>query len=165
MSLITPQMRAIVGRVMRETVSFPVTDSDIRRWAVAVYWPEPPPRRFWDEASAPDGLVAPEEFNPFAWIARRPSPEDPPVSQTAFSERELGVEPPPYRAIVLSEIRTRYGGARIRPGDVIRSTHAITDYMEREGRMGLMLYTTLAHTLHNQSGEWLRTVESVFVRY
>ena len=29
-------------------MSFPITDSDIRRWAIAVYYPEPAPRLFWD---------------------------------------------------------------------------------------------------------------------
>ncbi len=53
--------------------SAPIRDSDIRRWALAVYWPAMPPRRFWDEAYARTtrwgGIVAPDEFNPFAWPA------------------------------------------------------------------------------------------------
>ena len=90
---------------------------------------------------------------------------DPKVSQTAFSERELDVEPPNYRAILLTEIREQYGEQRIRPGDTITSVVHIKDYFEREGRMGHMLYTTLANVWSNQSNEWLRTTESVFVRY
>ena len=54
---------------------------------------------------------------------------------------------------------------RRKPGDVIRCVWKITDYMEREGRMGLMLYTTLSQELTNQRGEWVRTVDSVFARY
>ena len=46
---ITPQMRDIVGLELRRGTSFPITDSDIRRWAIAVYYPEPAPRLFWDE--------------------------------------------------------------------------------------------------------------------
>jgi hypothetical protein len=166
---VTEEMRRIVGKVMRETVSYPISVSDIRKWAMAVYYPETPPRLFWDEDYAAGsrwgGIVAPEDFNPFAWMTRKPTPEDPPVSQTAFSEAELGVTPPPYRAILLTEIRANHGSVRMRPGDVIRSTHRITDYFEREGRMGHMLYTTLSHALVNQRDEWIRTVDSVFVRY
>lgn len=163
-SLVTDAMRGIVGEVMRSSVSFPVAASDIRKWAMAVYYPDTPPRAFWDE-SFEGGIVAPEEFNPFAWMTRQPSPTDPPVSQTAFSEAELGVEPPEYKAILLTEIRVTHSGERMRPGDVIHSTVRITDYFEREGRMGHMLYTTIADALTNQDGAWIRTNESVFVRY
>lgn len=168
-SWVTDDMARIVGEVMRESISHPVAVSDIRKWAIAVYYPDDPPRLFWDEDFAADtahgGIVAPEEFNPFAWSTQEPSLADPHVSQTAFSERELGVEPPKFKAILLTEIRESYGPSRIRPGDVIRSVHRITDYFEREGRMGHMLYTTLANEWHNQLGDWVRTTESVFVRY
>ncbi len=168
-SMITDEMRAIVGRVMRETVSFPISASDIRKWAVAVYWPRTPPRLFWDEdhaaTTAHGGIVAPEDFNPFAWATLAPALDGPPVSQTGFSEAELGVTPPRYRAMILTGIRASHGKVRMRPGDVIRSTHRITDYFEREGRMGLMLYTTVSHELVNQRGDWIRTVDSVFARY
>lgn len=168
-SWVTDEMQAIVGRAMRESVSYPVSVSDIRKWAMAVYYPDTPPRLFWDEAYAATtphgGIVAPEEFNPFAWMSEKPSPLDPPISQTAFSEAELGVTPPEYKAIILTEIRATHSGVRMRPGDVIHSAYKITDYFEREGRMGHMLYTTLAEELTNQDGAWIRTVESVFVRY
>lgn len=111
------------------------------------------------------GIVAPEEFNPFAWATQMPSMTDPKVAQTAFSESELGVEPPEYSAILLTEIRESYGKTRIRPGDVIRSTVRISGYFEREGRMGHMLYATLANEWRNQNEQWIRTTESVFVRY
>ncbi|MDA0338617.1 MAG: MaoC family dehydratase N-terminal domain-containing protein [Proteobacteria bacterium] len=168
-SLVTPEMQAIVGKVMRASVSYPVSASDICKWAMAVYYPEQPPRLYWDQeyaaTTAFGGIVAPEDFNPFAWATAKPALDEPAVSQTAFSEDELGVTPPPYTAILLTDIKARHGTTRIHPGDVISSTHAITDYFEREGRMGHMLYTTLSHTLTNQHGDWLRTVESVFVRY
>ena len=168
-SWVTEEMQRIVGVPMRESVSHPVAVSDIRKWAMAVYYPEDPPRLFWDEAYAAGtefgGVVAPEEFNPFAWSTQKPALTEPKVSQTAFSERELGVAPPAYKAILLTEIRERYGLARIRPGDVIRSVVRISEYFEREGRMGHMLYTTLTNEWHNQADEWVRTTESVFVRY
>ena len=168
-SLVTDEMRSIVGAVMRESLSHPVAIADIRKWAIAVYYPEIPPRQFWDEAYANTTqfgcMVAPEEFNPFAWSTARPLLTDPKVSQTAFSENELGVKPPEYKAILLTEIREQYGRVRIRAGDVIRSVVRISEYFERDGRMGRMLYTTLSNEWHNQSDEWIRTTESVFVRY
>ncbi len=168
-SMVTDEMRSIVGKVMRETVSHPISLADIRKWVMAVYYPDPPPRQFWDEAFAATlpqgGIVAPEDFNPFAWMTAQPTPLDPPISQTAFSEAELGVDPPAYKAMLLTDIKTRHNGQAMRPGDVIRSTHKITDYFEREGRMGHMLYTTLSHELTNQDGAWIRTTDSVLVRY
>ena len=77
---ITPQMRDVVGLELRRGTSFPITDSDIRRWAIAVYYPEPAPRLFWDAdyaaGTAHGGIVAPEEFNPFAWMTQ-PEPDAP----------------------------------------------------------------------------------------
>ena len=62
-SHITPQMLDLVGLELRSSTSFPVTDSDIRRWAIAVYYPEPAPRLFWDAVYAAGtvhgGIVAP----------------------------------------------------------------------------------------------------------
>ncbi|MDG1267784.1 MAG: MaoC family dehydratase N-terminal domain-containing protein [Ilumatobacter sp.] len=166
---VTSEMAAIVGEVMRESRSHPVSVSDIRKWAIAVYYPDAPPALFWDEEYAATtshgGIVAPEEFNPFAWTTQKPSMTDPKVAQTAFSENELGVQPPEYTAMLMTEIRESYGRTRIRPGDVIRSTVRISNYFEREGRMGHMLYTTLANELRNQNDKWLRTTESVYVRY
>ncbi len=168
-SLITDGMRSAVGSVMRKTVSYPVAISDIRKWAIAVYYPKDPPRLFWDEEFAKTtihgGVVAPEEFNPFAWITAEPSLAEPKVSQTAFSEEELGIDPPYFKAILLAEINEQYGAVRIRPGDIITSVVRIKEYFEREGKMGHMLYTTLSNVWCNQADEWVRTTESVFVRY
>ena len=72
--LVTDGMRSRLG-VWGEWGQWcpPIRDSDIRRWALAVYWPAMPPRRFWDEEYArttrSGGIVAPDEFNPFAWPA------------------------------------------------------------------------------------------------
>ena len=50
--------------------------NDIARWAIATYWPEPPPAQFLDAAAAEKGpwggLVAPRDFDPFAWMPDRP---------------------------------------------------------------------------------------------
>src|SRR5205823_1014176 len=39
-TMITDEMRGIVGKVMATATSFPISESDIRKWAVAVYFPE-----------------------------------------------------------------------------------------------------------------------------
>jgi hypothetical protein len=75
-SYITDEMRAILDKPMSRLTSYPIAASDIRKWAIAVYYPEIPPRLFWDEDYAATsrfgGIVAPEEFNPFAWMTRDP---------------------------------------------------------------------------------------------
>ena len=75
-TLVTSGMIESKGVWGETTVSFPVTESDIRRWAIAVYWPEKPPRLFWDENYAKTtrwgGIIAPQDFNPFAWPVERP---------------------------------------------------------------------------------------------
>ncbi len=172
-TLITEQMRAIVGVPMSAETSFPIAASDIRRWALAIYYPMIPPPEYWDDDDpvtvALGGIVAPDEFNPTAWMVANPKHgtlEDsaPPPKVGAF-EVELGVEPPPFIAVLQGEIRARYSGTRMRPGDVIETTTSITEYFEREGRMGLQLYTTLSEAFTNQRGEWVKTVDTVFVRY
>ena len=49
---ISEAMRVAVGSELTRMVSFPVSESDIRKWAIAVYYPEEPPRRFWDAEAA-----------------------------------------------------------------------------------------------------------------
>jgi hypothetical protein len=172
-TLITDEMRGIVGVVMEEETSFPIAASDIRRWALAVYYPEIPPAEFWDEDDpvtlARGGIVAPDEFNPLAWMAKDPKAGRHPAlgatPKVGAFEVALGVDPPEFRAVLQGEIRARYGEAQMRPGDVIHSATSITEYFERQGRMGLQLYTTLSEELTNQTGAWVKTVDTVFVRY
>jgi hypothetical protein len=167
-SYVTDEMRGIVGKVMATLTSFPISASDIRKWAAAVYYPEVPPPLFWDEdyaaATRFGGLVAPEEFNPFAVMTKDPPPQTRVQSRGRF-ERAFGVEPPPARAILQTEIRVAYTGVRMRPGDVIRSVQRITEYFEREGKMGLQLYTTVSNEYINQSEEQIKLLHTVYVRY
>ena len=53
----------------------------------------------------------------------------------------------------------------MRPGDVITSTNRLTDYFEREGRLGLMLFTTTTDTWTNQRGDTVKTEVLTFIRY
>ena len=96
---ISEEMRAAIGGVHSDRRSMPISVSDIRKWAQAVYYPEPPPREYWDEeyaATTPaGGIVAPEEFNPFAWMTASGPPAQESLGQGASTtERRLGVDPP-----------------------------------------------------------------------
>lgn len=166
-------MRSIVGVVGERERSYPIAASDIRRWALAVWYPEVPPPEYWDEEHADTvalgGLVAPDEFNPMAWIAQDPRPQPVPEGgnlpkMNAF-EAGLGVTPPSFKATLQVEINARYGEVGMRPGDVIECATAISDYREREGRMGLQVYTTLTEEFTNQRGEWVKSVDTVYMRY
>ena len=165
-SYITPEMTAAVGSELARSVSFPITDSDIRRWAIAVSYPEPPPRLFWDAGYAATtshaGIVAPEEFNPFAWM-HQPDP-DADGSQGYPPESALGLPVPPTTAVINGGIEVEYG-VRMRPGDVITSVRRLDGYSEREGRLGLMLFTTTADTWTNQRGEVVKVTRGTIIRY
>jgi hypothetical protein len=168
---ITPQMRDVVGLELRRSTSFPITDSDIRRWAIAVYYPEPAPRLFWDAAYAAGtshgGIVAPEEFNPFAWMTQ-PEPDAPEKPRRPIGfvspEETLGIEPAATKALINGGTDVEYG-VRMRPGDVITSVSRLAEYAEREGRLGLMLFTTTEDTWTNQQGETVKTSRSTLIRY
>ena len=49
-SLVTDELREQLDVWSEPTRSYPVSVSDIRKWAIAVYWPESPPQLYWDEA-------------------------------------------------------------------------------------------------------------------
>ena len=75
-TLVTKDMEERKGVWGEERTAPPVSESDIRKWGIASYWPEQPPRIFWDEAYAKGtrwgGIIAPNDFNPFAWPVDRP---------------------------------------------------------------------------------------------
>ena len=166
---ITDEMQAAVGRELARMTSYPITDSDIRRWAVAVYYPDEPPRLFWDAEYAATtvhgGIVAPEEFNPFAWLAaggthrsraRGGGDESP--------EKLLGIQGPGLARGVNAGIEVEYG-VRMRPGDVITSVRRLASYREREGRLGLMLITTTQDVWTNTGGETVKTTNQTGIGY
>jgi hypothetical protein len=164
---ITPEMTAAVGAELARSVSFPITDSDIRRWALAVYYPEPPPKLFWDAdyaaSTSHGGIVAPEEFNPFAWMSR-PDPDAEGKHSGYPPEEALGIAVPDTPSVINGGIEVEYG-ARMRPGDVITSVRRLGGYSEREGRLGLMLFTTTEDTWTNQRGEMVKTTRGTIIRY
>jgi hypothetical protein len=141
------ELKALVGTEERRFVSPPVTASDIRRFAIAIYWPETPPRLFWDEDDARatrwGGIVAPHEFNPFAWPISGPGrlPTAPPLVHGARN----------YNAGSEVEYFTR-----IRPGDVITATDRIVAVTERSGRSGRLIFITSETRWENQRGELVK---------
>jgi hypothetical protein len=118
---ISDEMRAAIGREYGTShQSVPISLSDIRRWALAIYYPEAPPRMFWDEdaaASGPHGgIVAPEEFNPFAWFTAE-GPVLPPTFEGQVrgsgTEEALGIEAPETSFILNGGLELIHG-ARMR---------------------------------------------------
>ena len=161
----------MIGVEYSERVSMPISVSDIRKWAQSVYYPEPPPREYWDEEYAASatpfqGIVAPDEFNPFAWMtADGPPARDALSSGASSTERRLGIEPPATTDMLNGGMECEYTGVRMRPGDVIRAVTRLVEYREREGRLGLMLFTTTEQRWTNQRDEPIKSQRDVLIRY
>jgi N-terminal half of MaoC dehydratase len=169
-SAISPQMRKAIGSELSRMVSYPVSVSDIRKWALAVYYPEEPPARFWDEETARQSragaIIAPEEFNAFAWMRAEPRgvKRDTAVSDADSTERSLGIEGPHLMNQLNGGVSVEYG-VPIRPGDVITSVTRLGEYSERPGSLGLMLFTPLETTWTNQQNEVVKKTRLVLIRY
>jgi len=139
-----------LGQPAAPVVSFAVDPSDIRRWALAVYYPEPAPAEFVDPTVAArgawGGVVAPRDFNPFAWVdAYRPD---------AYPwMRGMGTEPG-YRGLNGGQRNRSF--APIRPGDVITSVATLIDAYEKVGRLGTMLFLIDESRWTNQRGDLVR---------
>ena len=162
-------MQDAVGREYGAMTSYPIDASDIRRWAAAVYWPETPPRLYWDEPYARGtrhgGIVAPEEFNPFAWMIAKGAPRRAgPRHDTDDTERRIGVQGPGLGHMLNGGAEAEYG-ERMRPGDVIRSITQLSGYHEREGRLGLMLFTVFTNTWTNQRDQLVKIQRNTLIRY
>jgi acyl dehydratase len=149
---------AWLGRATDPVTSLPVGANDIRRWAIAIHYPEPPPAACVDEKTAErgpwGGLVAPRDFNPFAWL---------PVS--GRSEPWLrGMGTAPGTRVLNGGQRSRYF-APIRPGDVITSVASLANAYEREGRLGTMLFLVNETRWTNQSGQLVRVGNRTTIYY
>jgi acyl dehydratase len=162
-SYVSQQMRECVGRELDRRVSYPITSSDIRKWAVATYYPELPPQRFW---AAPGGSpqseapAAPEDFNPFAWLIAEPAGPPPSLRDP---EEVLGIPGPDAAVRLRGGMSVEYG-VPMRGGDVITSVRRLGGYDERNGRRGRMLLTTVADTWTNQRDELVKNFEFTFIR-
>ena len=150
-TLVTTEMSDAKGIWVRELTAPPVSESDIRKWAIAVYWPENPPRRFWDAAAGM--IMAPEDFNPFAW----PVPTDEPQGSAAM--------PGMLGRNVLNGGQVDTFGARIKVGDVITTRTRLVDWSEREGRAGLMLFSRYETEWRNQDGDLVKTRVATIIQF
>jgi hypothetical protein len=139
-----------LGRPLAPDTAYAVCENDIRRWAIATFYPEDPPAEFLDDAAARrgpwGGMVAPRDFNPFAWT--RCTPPD-----TYPWMRGMGTEP--GRRGLNGGQRNRYF-APIRPGDVITQVVTLVDAYEKGGRLGPMLFLIDESRWTNQRGELVR---------
>jgi hypothetical protein len=167
-TVITDEMRKAIGGELGRMVSFPISDSDIRRWAIAVYYPDDPPRMFWDAEDAArtvnGGIVAPEEFNPFAWMSAGGPQHRATGHNPDMTEQTLGIEGPGLKFQLNGGMETEYG-VRMRQGDVITSVRRLAGYSEREGRLGLMLFTVSEDVWTNQNDELVKSTKSTLIRY
>ena len=139
------ELRALLGVVTANETSLPVTTSDIRRWAIAVYWPEVPPRLYWDDDYASSthhkGIVAPHELNPFAW----------PVDWRDNHYNRVVLQSNEGRVRLFGGTDTTYSEP-IRPGDVITSVSKLASVEERPGKNGTMLFYSTENRWTNQRG-------------
>ncbi len=157
---VTEEMRVDLGKEREKRVSFPVDKFAIRQWAIAVQWPEPPNRLYWDEEYAKKtrfgGIIAPPFFNPFAYHVDEERMKGP--SQAGLRTGQPGTS-------------TMNGGTEveyyepIRPGDMITSVSKVVEYNERKGRLGLMLFTITETRWTNQRGELVRISRGTGIRY
>lgn len=156
-TLVTPEMEGKKGVWENERISYPVSESDIRKWALASYWPEKPPQLFWDEEYAKGtrwgGIIAPQDFNPFAWPIDRP-----PRAQTNGPKSGRG-----ERGLNGGQVETF--GVPLRPGDVITSRTRLKDWNERETRFGQTLFVETEMEWRNQRDEHVKTRISTSIRY
>ncbi|MGX7680147.1 FAS1-like dehydratase domain-containing protein [Jatrophihabitans sp. DSM 45814] len=169
-SNISEAMRNAIGTEVGRRVSYPISESDIRRWAIAVYYPEAPPEEYIDpvaaEKSQYGGIVAPQEFNPFAWLAaeERKAKVEVTGNDPDRSEKVLGIPGPGLKFMLNGGLEVEYG-VPMRPGDVITSVSRLADYREAEGRLGLMLFTVTEDAWTNQKDEVVKRTRGTLIRY
>jgi acyl dehydratase len=147
-----------LGRSTEPITSLPVGANDIRRWAIATHYPEPAPPEFLDEKVAERGpwagLVAPRDFNPFAW-------------SSVEGRREpwlRGMGTTPGTRVLNGGQRSRYF-APIRPGDRLTSVASLANAYEREGKLGTMLFLVNETRWTNQDGQLVRVGNRTTIYY
>ena len=161
-TLITEDMLERKGVWGRERVSPPVSESDIRKWAIAVYWPKPPPPIFWDldyaRGTRWGGIIAPPDFNPFAWPVTVERPARVAAAATNTPKSGKG-----RRGMNGGQVETY--GVPMRPGDIVTARNRLRDWDERGTRLGLTLFSYSETEWRNQGGELVKTRVSTAIRY
>ncbi len=155
--LVTPEMEARRGVWGPPRASPPVERYDIRVWAIAAYWPETPPRLYWNDEYARTtrwgGIVAPPDFNPFGW----------PVGERGGAESPAGFSAPGVPAI--NGGQSDEYGVPIRPGDWITERSRLRGWQHRRTRMGPTVFVTTEVVWLNQRAEFVRRRLSTNIRY
>ena len=161
LTYVTAEMKAARGIWSESHSSYPITATDIRRWAMATHYPKQPPRLYWDpeyaETTRWGGIIAPPDFNPFAWsLSSRPRAVQPNLS---------GKRPDGKPLIGMNGGQTDTYGVPMRPGDIIIARSRLLDWNEREGRLGHTLYVRNEIEWRNQNDELVKTRISIAIRY
>jgi hypothetical protein len=162
-------MLAALGSEVSRRVSFPISVADIRKWAIAVYYPHRPPTRYWDaeyvDKAHGGRWVAPHEFNPFAWMTAEP-PGFPAIDRLDpdVLEKSLGIRGPGLTHQLNGGLEVDYHGDLV-AGDVITAVRVLDKYTERAGRLGQMLFTTIRETWTNDTGQTVQIRRQTGIRY
>ena len=160
LTYVTDEMCTAQGVWGESRTAPPITETDIRRWAMATFYPKQPPRIYWDAehaaASRWGGIVAPPDFNPFAWPVQR---------QGGGSPNLAGKRPDGKPLTGMNGGQTDTYGAPMRPGDVVSARSRLLDWWEREGRLGHTLYVRSEIEWRNQHDEHVKTRLSISIRY
>jgi acyl dehydratase len=138
-----------IGRTLPPVAAPAVGVNDITRWAIATHWPEPAP-----SLEGPWGLVAPRDFDPFAWMPNRPWAGD----------WLWGMSAEPGGRVLNGGQRNRYFEP-IRPGDVISVTRRFVDVIERETKGGPKVFFTSEFVWRNQHDALVRIAEQTTIYY
>lgn len=158
-SLVTPELEEQRGVWVDGQTSFPVSESDIRKWAISSYWPDEPPKLFWDQEYAKstrwDGIIAPQDFNPFAWPIKRPAGQTGPARSGPGGVALTGMNG--------GQVDT-YGTPQ-RPGDVITSRSRLKGWTEAQTRLGLTMFIETEIEWRNQDDELVKRRISTAIRY
>jgi hypothetical protein len=165
-TMVTAEMLERKGVWGSSRVSPPVSESDIRKWAIAVYWPETPPRIFWDAEYAAGTkwgtIIAPPDFNPFAWPIVEQRPE-----RAERARPKADVDKPRSnvgrRGMNGGQVDTY--GTPMRPGDVITTRSRLRDWDERETRLGLTLFSYSETEWRNQDDALVKLRVATAIRY
>ena len=158
-----PEVLAAIGRECSRSTSYPITASDIRKWALAVYWPEMPPQKFIDAE------YATEDFDPFAWGPQKyesllPEDDGSVIYRHGINEDALGI--PKWEFIVgLNGGMDCQYGVRMHVGDVITDVKSVGQWSERPGKNGLMLMTRHVSIWTNQRGEEVKRTINTGISY
>jgi acyl dehydratase len=147
-TFLTEEMRRKAIGIEAQPLVLEVEKGHVKRFAEAVGDPNP----LWcDDAVARKshhgGIVAPPTFLRAARVERPMLPFDLPFTRTLDGGSEWEYFEP------------------IRAGDTITAKAHVADIIERSGRLGPMLITTIEHTYTNQLDEVVATQLTTYIRY